>query len=163
MEVRAVRRSEALEVARVHVQADAEVYAAIFGDRFRPVALDASLARWELALTAGDVFLVATDGAAPVGLAHAHEDWMSALYLLASHRRRGIGRRLLGALCEGVRARGVLEIRFQCVAANVSALAFYEAMGARAVGHRREGGDDDGWDDVVFALATDAPAASRRG
>jgi GNAT superfamily N-acetyltransferase len=162
--IRPVRRDEALAVARVHVQADRETYAPIFAAQFREVSLEESLARWETALTAGHSFLVATDAGAIVGLAHAGEAWMSALYLLASHRRRGIGARLLAALCAGVRARGVEEIGFTCVAANAPALAFYEAMGARQLGRTMIGDGADAWEEMVLALSTDERAAAfRRG
>ena len=162
-EIRPVRPGEARAVARVHIAADRETYAPIFGDRFREVTLAQSLKRWEAALVAGDVFLLAIDAGRMVGFAHATSDWMSALYLLASHHRRGIGARLLMDLCAELRARGVAEIGFQAVADNAGAIAFYAAMGARQVGVKLEGDGEAAWEDVVFALATDAPAALRRG
>jgi GNAT superfamily N-acetyltransferase len=163
MEIRPVCAGEAAAVARVHVQADAETYRPLFGAHFHAVPIEASLARWETALAAGDVFLVAEDGGQIVGFAHAHGDWMSALYLLAADRRRGVGRTLLGELCAAVQARGVAEIRFDCVATNDNAIAFYEAMGARRTGREWRGEGDDAWEEVLFALATDGPAALRRG
>jgi GNAT superfamily N-acetyltransferase len=162
-EIRPVRPGEAPAVARTHIQADRETYAPIFGERFREVTFAESLARWETALAAGDVFLAATDAERIVGFAHAAGAWMSALYLLASHQRRGIGARLLARLCDDLRPRGVNEIGFQAVADNTGALAFYEAMGARRTGVKLEGDGEDAWEDVVFVLATDAPAALRRG
>ena len=162
MQIRPVRDGEAAAVARVHVQADTETYRPVLGPRFRAVPFEASLARWEAALAAGDVFLAAEDEGAIVGLAHAPEDWMSALYLLASHRRRGHGLALLTELCAAVQARGVAEIRFDCVATNDNAIAFYEAMGARRTGRERRGEGDDAWEEILFALAVDRPAAFRR-
>ena len=163
MPIRPVRADEAGPVARVHVQADAETYRPLFGARFRAVPVDESLARWEAALAAGDVFLVAEDEGAIVGFAHAHDDWMSALYLLATHKRRGLGAALLGGLCLAAQARGVAAIRFDCVATNDDALAFYEAMGARRTGREWRGEGGDAWEEVLFALSTDGPAALRRG
>jgi GNAT superfamily N-acetyltransferase len=163
MNIRSVRQEEALAVARVHVQADAETYRPLFGLRFREVALAESLARWERALTQGDVFLAATDAGGVVGLAHASDAWMSALYLLASHRRRGIGARLLIRLCEAVRLRGVGEIGFACVSTNADAIAFYEALGGHQTGRRSMGEGEDAWEDILFRLDTSAPAAFRRG
>ena len=162
MPVRQVRVDEAEAVARVHVQADTETYRPLFGAHFRAVPIDESLARWEAALAAGDVFLVAEDEGAIIGLAHAHGDWMSALYLLASHRRRGLGMALLSGLCRAVQTRGVTEIRFDCVADNANAIAFYEAMGARRTGREWKGEGEEAWEEVLFALATDGPAALRR-
>jgi GNAT superfamily N-acetyltransferase len=163
MEIRPVRQEEALAVARVHVQADVETYRPLFGRAFREVVLADSLARWAQALAQGDVFLAATDAGAVVGLAHAADAWMSALYLRASHRRRGIGARLLIRLCEAVRLRGVGEIGFACVSTNSDAIAFYEALGARQAGRRRMGEGEDAWEDILFTLDTSAPAAFRRG
>jgi GNAT superfamily N-acetyltransferase len=160
--VRPARPEEAAAVARTHVEADRETYEPIFGVKFRAVAMAQSIARWETAFVAGDVLLVAMDERRIVGMAHASERWMSALYLLASHHRLGIGRNLLSRLCEAQRARSVGEIRFQAVAENHKALAFYAAMGAREVGRKLEGEGDDAWMDVIFALATDAPALARR-
>ncbi len=161
--IRPVRAGEARAVAAVHVQADRETYRPIFGARFEEVTQGESLARWEAALAAGDVFLAATDAGRMIGFAHAASGWMSALYLVASHHRRGVGARLLARLCAALRDRGVAEIGFQAVADNAGALAFYEAMGARRVGVALQGEGDAAWEDVVFALATDAPAALRRG
>ena len=162
MEIRRVRADEAAAVARVHVRADAETYRPLFGAHFQAVPTSESVARWEAALAAGDVFLVAEDAGAIVGLAHAHGDWMSALYLLAPFQRRGVGRALLSELCAAVQARGVAEIRFDCVATNDNAIAFYEAMGARRTGRRSAGEGDAAWEELLFALATDGPAALRR-
>ena len=49
------------------------------------------------------------------------------------------------------------------VAANANAIGFYEALGARRMGLKRMGEGADAWDEILFALATDAPAAFRRG
>jgi len=160
--IRAARPDEALEVAKVHVTADRETYQPIFGRHFKAVEIDRSQQRWDAALGAGEVLLVAESAGRIVGFAHASPTWMSALYLLASHRRRGVGRRLLTALCRELRARGVAEIGFQAVADNAGAIAFYRAMGARAVGRKLEGEGDAAWEDIVFTLPTQATAAFRR-
>lgn len=161
--IRPVAAEDVLSVARTHVQADRETYQPIFGARFREVEIGGSQLRWDTALGAGDVLLAAVDDGQIVGFAHATPTWMSALYLLASHHRRGIGLRLLAALCDQLRTRGVSEIGFQAVADNAGAIAFYRAVGASAVGRKLEGEGDDVWEDIVFTLPTDAPAAFRRG
>ena len=161
MEIRAVRQREASAIAEVHVQADAETYRPIFGPRFRAVPLDESLARWQAALAAEDLFLAATENGAIVGFAHAHGDWMSALYLLAAYQRRGFGAALLAALCGELHTRGVAEIGFDCVAENARAIAFYEAMGARPVGRQQRGEGANAWEELIFALPTDSPALRR--
>ncbi len=161
--IRPAQDDEAPAVALVHVEADRETYQPIFGPRFEAVDIDRSQLRWDTALAAGDVLLVAVETGRIIGFAHATPAWMSALYLLASHQRRGIGLRLLVALGEALRARDVAEIGFRAVADNANAIAFYEAVGARIVGREIQGEGDAAWEDILFTLATDAPAASRRG
>jgi GNAT superfamily N-acetyltransferase len=161
--IRAAEADEAPAIARLHVQADRETYQPIFGPRFEAVDIDRSQLRWDTALAAGDVLLVAVEGGRMVGFAHATPTWMSALYLLSTHTRRGIGLRLVVALCDALGARGVTEIGFRAVAANANAIAFYQAVGARIAGRETQGEGDAAWEDIVFTLATDAPAASRRG
>ncbi|HLY78892.1 MAG TPA: GNAT family N-acetyltransferase [Caulobacteraceae bacterium] len=158
-----MKADEVVAVAQLHVQADRETYQPIFGAHFEAADLDLSQLRWDVALAAGDVLLVALEDGRMVGLAHATPTWMSALYLLSTHIRRGIGLRLLVALCEALQARGVAEIGFKAVAGNTNAIAFYQAVGAQIVGRETQGEGDAAWEDIVFSLATDAPAAFRRG
>jgi len=162
VEVRPARPHEAPNVAAAHVQADWETYAPIFGDKAVRRDFAASLERWRLALAADDILLVADDGGRIVGFAHASGDWLSALYLIASHHRRGLGARLLAEVCARLRARGVQEVGFQVVAANAPAIAFYEAQGARPIGRKLEVEGGETWEDIVFRLSTAALAASRR-
>lgn len=157
--IRPARADETLAVAEVHVQADRETYAPIFGARFEAVDIDRSQLRWDSAMADGDVLLVAADAGRVIGFAHASSTWMSALYLLSTHLRRGIGARLLAAVRQDLRARGVAEIGFQVVAGNLGAIAFYGAMGARPVGRKLEGEGDGAWEDIVFTLATSGAAA----
>ncbi len=150
-------------MAEIHVQADRETYQPIFGAHFEAVEIGRSELRWEAALAAGDVLLVAVEEGRIVGFTHATPTWMSALYLLGTHLRRGIGLGLLVALCEALQARGVAEVGFKAVAGNSGAIAFYEAIGARIIGRQTQGEGEAAWEDILFSLATDAPAAFRRG
>jgi GNAT superfamily N-acetyltransferase len=161
--IRLARAGEAPAVAAAHILADRETYQPIFGAHFEQVELARSEQRWATALAAGDVLLVAEEGEWIVGFAHATPTWMSALYLLATHQRRGIGVDLLVTLCEALRARGVAEVGFKAVAGNTGAIAFYQAIGARITGRQTTGAGEAAWEDVLFSLATDAPAAFRRG
>jgi len=161
--IRPVTADDVLAVAATHVRADRETYEPIFGARFLEVEIWRSQQRWDTALECGDVLMAADVRGQIIGFAHATAAWMSALYLLGSYHRNGIGLRLLRAVCGELRARGVAEIGFQAVADNVGAIAFYEAVGAKPVGRKLEGEGDGAWEDIVFTLATDAPAAFRRG
>src|SRR5271167_1610161 len=98
--IRPARADEALAVAQVHIRADHETYQPLFGAHFEAVDIDRSQLRWDAALGAGDVLLIAEEADQIVGFAHATPSWMSSLYLLATHLRRGIGLDLLIALCE---------------------------------------------------------------
>ena len=149
-------------IVAAHVQADAETYRPIFRERFRERTRLECDRRWRDAFAAGDVLLVAEDQERVVGFAHAHGDWMSALYLLASHYRQGLGLALLSELCRQTAARGLRAIEFQCVADNANAIAFYETMGARRIGDKTEGEGDHRWKDLIFRLDTDRVTASRR-
>jgi L-amino acid N-acyltransferase YncA len=159
--IRPARPDEALAVAQVHIQADRETYEPLFSAHFEAVEIDRSQQRWDAALSAGDVLLVAEEAGRIVGLAHATPTWMSSLYLLSTHLRRGIGLDLLVALCEALQVRGVAEVGFKAVSTNVNALAFYDAVGAKAVGRETQGEGEGRWEEIVFALDTAAPAAFR--
>lgn len=150
-------------MAEVHIQADRETYQPIFGACFQAVEIGRSELRWESALAAGDLLFVAVEHARIVGFAHATPAWMSALHLLETHQRRGVGLALLVALCAALRERGVAEIGFKAVAGNTGAIAFYRAVGARITGRQTTGEGEAAWEDVLFTLATEAPAAFRRG
>ena len=56
-----------------------------------------------------------------------------AFYIRASHHRRGIGRRLLGAAAGRWLAQGGRSLALGVLSANAPAIAFYETMGARRV------------------------------
>lgn len=152
--LRPARTDEAEAVARTHVEADWETYSPIFGPKAHRVDLAVSVVRWTSALAAGDILLVAIEDDPIVGLGHARNDWMSALYLLASHRRRGIGTRLLTEIRRRLADRDVKTFGFQVVAANHDAIAFYKSQGARRLGSRMEGAGEDAWEDYVYEIAT---------
>ncbi|MGH6985949.1 MAG: GNAT family N-acetyltransferase [Caulobacteraceae bacterium] len=163
IKIRRAGGEEAEAIALCHVEADWQTYAPIFGARAVKRELSASLARWEAALAAGDEIWVAQDdgGAAILGFAHLHCDWMGALYLLEAWRRRGIGSALLSKVRRRAREQGFARIRFQVLEENRAAVAFYEARGARSTGKvmvSEEG--KESWRDLVFEMPTDqAPSA----
>ena len=154
VEIREAALDDVPAIARVHVQADWDTYSVLFGSQAYALELGESECRWRRALEEGDMLLVASDGAEIIGLGHAREDRIGALYLLRSYQRRGIGRALLARLLEGLNQRGVTEARFDVVAINVNAIGFYQALGAYPVGrciNRDPRGDTE---DLVFAIPT---------
>jgi ribosomal protein S18 acetylase RimI-like enzyme len=82
-----------------------------------------------------------------VGFAHGgpertgdpgHRGELFAIYLLASHQGRGLGRSLLAMVRARLQAQGLAGMLIWVAAANEPACRFYEAMGGRAVRSRRE-------------------------
>src|SRR5262245_32215861 len=141
-------------IARVHVQADWDTYSALFDSQAYAIEPSESESRWRRALGAGDVLLAVIDGVAIVGFGHAREDRIGALYLLRSHQRRGLGKALLTRLLAALEKFGVTEARFDVVAINENAIAFYRAHGAYPVGrctNRDARGDTE---NLVFAIPT---------
>jgi uncharacterized protein len=141
-------------LARVHVQGDWDTYAPLFGCRAYALEPTASELRWRRALNDGDTLLVASDGRRIVGLGHARGARIGALYLLRSHQRRGIGKALLSALLAALNKRGVAEARFDVVARNEDAIAFYLSCGAYRVGEAINKDRRGDTTDVVFAIST---------
>jgi ribosomal protein S18 acetylase RimI-like enzyme len=154
IEIREAALDDIPAIARVHVQVDWDTYSPLFGSQAYPLELGESEGRWRRALQEGDILLVASDGAGIIGLGHAREDRIGALYLLRSYQRRGIGKAMLTRLLEGLNQRGIAEARFDVVAINVNAIRFYQALGAHPVGrciNRDPRGDTE---DLVFAIPT---------
>jgi GNAT superfamily N-acetyltransferase len=60
---------------------------------------------------------------------HAADAELTAVYLRHAYRRAGVGRRLVGAVVEGMQARGAHALIVWVIAANKPARAFYEALG----------------------------------
>jgi GNAT superfamily N-acetyltransferase len=93
----------------------------------------------------GGEWLVAWDGARPVG--HAHVDWRSDppevqnLFVADSHRRRGVATSLSAAVEDLARSRGHARVALDVDVENAAARALYEKLGYRAHGApRRERG-----------------------
>jgi [ribosomal protein S18]-alanine N-acetyltransferase len=86
----------------------------------------------------GGEWLVAWDGAVPVG--HAHVDWRSEppevqnVFVTETHRRRGVATSLSSAAEELVRARGHTSIALDVDVANDAARALYAKLGYSELG-----------------------------
>lgn len=85
--------------------------------------------------------LLATLGAAPAGYAlllYRSTTSLARLYSIAtlpSARGKGVGRRLMGALERAARKRGCDRLRLEVREKNRPAIALYEALGYRRIGH----------------------------
>ena len=154
IEIRRAILEDVPDIARVHAQADWETYAPLFGAKAYALDIAECEQRWRRALRDGGVLLVVTAGDVIVGLGHAYADRIDALYLLAANRRQGIGKAMLARLLQALHERGIAEARFDVVAVNAQAIAFYVAQGARPVGrctNRDPRGDTE---DLIFAIPT---------
>ena len=151
-EIRYATARDIAELARVHVKADWDAYAPLFGAEAYMLDVAESERRWSQALGDGGTLLVATDAGAIVGLGHARADRIDALYLLAPYHRKGIGKAILRRLLQALHARGVAEAKVDVVAINAQAIAFYIAQGARPVG--RCVNRDLRGEALIFVIAT---------
>lgn len=80
-----------------------------------------------------DLFLVAEVGGSIVGTAMGAWDgrrgWIYHLGVLPGHRRRGIGRRLVGEIEKRMAARGVPKVNAVVFDDNTASLALFKGMG----------------------------------
>ena len=129
IEIRRATLEDVPNIARVHAKADWETYAPLSGAQAYALDVAECERRWQQASRNGGVLLVAIACGVIVGLGHAHADRIDALYLLAAYRRRGIGTALLARLLHALHERGIREARFDVVAVNAQAIAFYVARG----------------------------------
>jgi ribosomal protein S18 acetylase RimI-like enzyme len=144
----AIRRptaDEAAELAALHIACWQEAYRGIVPDEVLAGAdLTRRTAVWQGAIANHErIVLAAFDGRNPVGFVMAGaaletlfagmDGHIPALYVAASHYRRGIGRRLMGEAARAWQAQGGRSLALGVLAANARARAFYEACGARLV------------------------------
>lgn len=136
---------EAEALAAMHVQCWREAYAEMI-----PLELIASfdaskrVGRWRNSIVDHSRIVVAAfDEGVPVGLVNAgladdtyfdgQDGHIAALYVLASHHKMGIGRRLVGSAADLWLKRGGETLAVGVLAENLKARRFYEALGARFV------------------------------
>ncbi len=80
-----------------------------------------------------DAGLVAFDDGEPVGLVNlgvrGELGWIGGLGVVSEARRRGLGRRLMEAVHDQARERGIREISLEVIEANDAAFRLYEELG----------------------------------
>jgi len=88
--------------------------------------------RWKCAVQR-DVFLVGVlDGrvvATAMGGYDGHRGWLYKVAVAPAHRRRGVGRRMVEAVEQRLRARGCPKVNLQVLATNRGVVAFYQQLG----------------------------------
>jgi len=120
-------------MAALHVQCWQESYVGIV-----PAALLASftpttrLPMWQANLADHSrIIWAAFDDNQPQGFAIASDGNLAALYLRASAKRHGLGRKLLALAAQSWLEAGGTSLTLSVLDGNQPAIAFYEAMGAR--------------------------------
>lgn len=127
-------------------------------ENYHPPDVQARLAQWTGALNGPGVAFVALERGQVVGFSHALGDKITTLYILAAYHRRGIGRSLLRMMLEALAMRGFGAARFDVLALNAGAIAFYQSQGARVVGRAK--GSAAGYskeellEDLLFEIPT---------
>lgn len=113
-------------------------------------AVDPEAARQRVALIAEE------PQAGVVGFAVASmvapEAELESIAVAAVWQRRGVARRLFGALAEALRRAGVWEIFLEFRASNQAARGFYEALGFAETGRRARYYSDPQEDAVLMRL-----------
>lgn len=111
--------------------------AEVFAEGCRPLSdlfLDQLLQRkefWALAAFAGDEIIGGiTAHTLPMTRAEFSEIFIYDLAVRSDHRRKGVGRCLLNALCEQASQAGIREVFVAADNDDVHALAFYRSFGA---------------------------------
>jgi len=144
--VRPAVAADAAAIARVRVDAWRSTYRGMMPDAYLDgMNVADNAAFWERIIGAqsplASVF-VAFDEGTLVGFAsanarhppiHGFDAELSAIYLAAEHKRRGIGRRLVAAVAAAQRQRGASGLIAWVIAKNQPARLFYDALGGEVV------------------------------
>ncbi len=143
--IREATPNDATGIAEVHVRSWQTTYAGILPQEHidrRTVAVRTS--KWNEILRVGEQYIfVACDPAGTIvgfasgGASSEPVDGFDAeigtIYILPGAQGRGIGKRLLGAISEALRAEGFQAVWVRVLSDNRSAREFYEKCGAEVV------------------------------
>ncbi len=140
--VRLAQPADAAAIAQVRIDAWRATYRGMIPDAYLDaMSLSDSAAFWERILASGSPYAsvyVATKSDTVVAFAAANrreppklgfDAELSAIYLAAGYKRRGIGSRLVSAVATAQRERGATGLLTWVIATNKEARAFYEALG----------------------------------
>jgi ribosomal protein S18 acetylase RimI-like enzyme len=153
-EIRAARDNELAAIADAHTAAHWETYEPLFGAAARRLEAGPVQLAFRRALRDGALVLVAEDAGEIVGVSHLAGATLHTIYLRASHRGAGLGRRMMTELLAAAAARGEAMVRFNVHSANAPAQGFYAALGANVVGRQWTRHPDGDWEDLVYEIAT---------
>jgi ribosomal protein S18 acetylase RimI-like enzyme len=139
MQIREAKPEDAPAIARVHVESWKTTYPGIVAqETLDGLRIENGVALWQKHLATNEtIVFVAEDEAGLFGFAaggaaiHPVEGFdgeMSAIYLLASHQKRGAGAALVRQIAHALRKRGFRSMMVWVLKAN-PARGFYERMG----------------------------------
>ena len=115
----------------------------------------------ELAQGASRTYVVAVDGEDVVGYAGLaampDEAYVQTIAVAPAHQRHGLGARLLTALLDDARERGIDRIGLEVRVDNAAAIAMYERFGFQPVAVRKRYYQPSGTDALVMLAG--APAS----
>ena len=72
---------------------------------------------------------IAMEGTKPIGVVLTHQEWVEDLWVIAGHRRLGIGSGLLAIAEQEIANRGIQLARLRVISSNRNAIRFYQARG----------------------------------
>lgn len=142
IKIRAASRDDAVEIARIHVEAWRDAYAALLPPEYL-ARLDPSIeaARWNRSASSRLENTLVADadgeiaGYAIIGPARGQRTEPAgevyALYVETDWREQGIGRALIDAAFDRFRQRGLAQAEIWCLEGNFAARGFYERCGGR--------------------------------
>jgi ribosomal protein S18 acetylase RimI-like enzyme len=148
IKIRPAQSKDAVEIARIHVEAWRDAYAALLPPEYL-ARLDPRIeaARWNRASSSRLENTLVADadgevaGYAIIGPLRGRRDVPSgeiyALYVETDWREHGIGRALIEAAFDLFRRRGLAEAVIWCLEGNFAARGFYERCGGRRMTESR--------------------------
>jgi ribosomal protein S18 acetylase RimI-like enzyme len=148
IKIRAARGTDAVEIARIHVEAWRDAYAALLPPDYL-ARLDPRIeaARWNRAANSRLENTLVADadgeiaGYAIIGPARGQDaepaGEIYALYVETDRREQGVGRALVEAAFERFRQRDLAVAVIWCLEGNFAARGFYERCGGRRLRHAK--------------------------
>jgi ribosomal protein S18 acetylase RimI-like enzyme len=139
LQLRAAREEDAATIAALHLASWRDAHRGILDDAFLDGPAETVMAEhWHAALAHRPMrylVLLASIGAEATGFVAARRRGVTALvdnlHVRPGLRGAGIGRTLLGAVARRMRSRGCVGVELGVFAANIPAIRFYGALGAR--------------------------------
>ncbi|WP_395022783.1 GNAT family N-acetyltransferase [Dongia sp.] len=145
-EVRPARPDDTEEIARIHVEAWRDAYAALLpADYLARLNPKIEAARWSRTSRVESTLVADAQGEvagyAIIGSARGRRGpgcgEVYALYVETDWREQGVGRALIEAAFDAFRRRGMTEAVIWCLEGNFAARGFYERCGGRRLSESR--------------------------